>query len=57
MDLEEVGKRLDYPHLSGLHKLARVYGGYGLPPVQPSQPVTERRSVFATLRDRWRRQP
>lgn len=54
VDLEEVGKRLEYPHLSGLHKLARTYGGYGLPPRQPSPAVTERRGALATLRS-WGR--
>jgi hypothetical protein len=53
--LEDVGRRLEYPHLSGLHQLARTYGGYGLPPAQPSQTVTGRRTALATLRDRWRK--
>jgi hypothetical protein len=30
VSLDEVADKLDYPHLSGLHQLARVYGGYGL---------------------------
>jgi hypothetical protein len=59
--LEEVGKRLEYPHLSGLHQLARTYGGYGLSPQPatplPSQTATASRGVLATLRDRLRRRP
>lgn len=55
VSLEEAGKRLGYPHLSGLHQLARTYGGYGAPPAQPSPSVTERRGTLATLRDRLRR--
>jgi hypothetical protein len=34
--LDVVAERLEYPHLPGLHQLARVHGGYG-PPVTDSE--------------------
>jgi hypothetical protein len=51
VSLDEVGDKMDYPHLSGLHQLARVYGGYGLPP----QPATAAPSRIQRLRQRLRR--
>jgi HNH endonuclease/NUMOD4 motif len=54
VSLDEVADKLDYPHLSGLHQLARVYGGYGVPQVGVSMGSGEGKSVlaatFATLR-------
>jgi hypothetical protein len=60
VDLDEACRRLSYPSETGLHKLARRYGGYGVssqpaPPL-PSQTVTDRRGALATLRDRLRGQ-
>lgn len=49
VDLDKVGEMLDYPHLSGLHKLARVHGGYG---VRRSR-LRDLAEALLTLRDRF----
>jgi hypothetical protein len=49
VDLDEAADLLGYPHLSGLHTLARVHGGYGVPPLRRWS-----RAVMATFRHRPR---
>jgi hypothetical protein len=50
--LDQAAEKLDYPSLSGLHTLARKYGGYGVPQVPPEPTPQPRpsRGVMATLR-------
>jgi HNH endonuclease len=45
--LDQVADKLDYPHLPGLHTLARKYGGYAQQP-PPRQPLSQR--VIAAAR-------
>lgn len=52
VDLDEACDRLGYPSASGLHKLARRYGGYGQ---SPAPAVTDSDTHPVTQRSWWRR--
>lgn len=47
--LDKAAEQLDYPSLTGLHTLARKYGGYGQ---SPTPPPPRSRGVMASVR-RW----
>jgi HNH endonuclease/NUMOD4 motif len=55
VSLDEVADKMDYPHLSGLHQLARVYGGYGVPQVSLGPGEGKSPTALATLRHWLRR--